>query len=192
MDSKYAEYVEHPRYGKGPIFTGLDPNSTVLRTFFSDNNVGPIAGTAVAADLSKQTPATIPTKYYYDEHRTCRDCGRRFIFFALEQKHWYEELHFSLDADCVRCPECRKKTQDIARRRKRYEELCRVPEHSLGEMLEMADCCLTLIEEGIFGLRQTERVRAIFNKLPDNRRATQDFETLLSRLHKIEKGSVAT
>ena len=192
MDSKYAEYVEHPRYGRGPVYTGWNPDSSALKAFYIENSVGLIAGTAVAADLSKQTPAVFPTKYYYDEHRRCRDCSRRFIFFAQEQKYWYEELHFPLNANCVRCPECRKKTQEIARRRKRFEELLHLSNRSADEMLDMADCCLTLIEEGIFSPQQTERVRAIFNKLPDDRRAAPDIEALRTRLHNIEKGSALT
>jgi hypothetical protein len=216
MDSKYADYVEHPRYGKGPVYTALNPDrndpgvhlhwrtgihsdpviDAMRETFGKElplppGHSGAISGTAVAADLSRQTRATFPVTHYYDEDRVCRDCGRRFIFFAQEQKYWYEELHFPLDADCVRCPECRKKTQDIARRRKRFEELCQKPDRSANEMVEMADCCLSLIEEGVLGPRQTERVRAIFNRLPDDQRESPGFEVLLSRLHSIEKGSAS-
>ena len=87
---KYAAFVEHPRYGRRPNVTGLNP---------ADNNYsidpatgyyrvslgwrGPkIANTAIRADLTRQTPATIPITHYFDLERTCRDCGRPFIFFA--------------------------------------------------------------------------------------------------------------
>jgi hypothetical protein len=209
---KYTEYVEHPRFGKGPHYTGLDPDcndpdvqfhwrvnirsdgmTEELNRLFGGTiprppgNCGAILGTAVAADLSKQTSATIPVTHYYDEDRICRKCGRHFIFFALEQKYWYEELHFTLDSDCVCCSECRKSNQSIARKRKKYEELIHINNPSADEMLEIAVCAVTLIEGGVFSERQIEHVRAIINKLPDDRRVVQEYEDLIKRLHEIEK-----
>lgn len=81
----YDEHVEHPRYGKSPRFTGLDPNPNAptvhlhwntryftqaqlremerllgLRPTFPDDGTRMVRGTAVAADPSRQTPATVP------------------------------------------------------------------------------------------------------------------------------------
>jgi hypothetical protein len=97
----------------------------------------------------------------------CLDCGRPFIFFADEQKHWYEDLGFGLYSNCVRCVPCRKRQQGIARQRERYEDLFHVPNRTAEETLEMADCCLSLIETGTFSSRQTERVRMLLNKIAD-------------------------
>jgi hypothetical protein len=110
----------------------------------------PIAGTAVAADLGRQTPATFAVTHYFDIERTCRECGRSYIFFAAEQKYWYEDLGFGLDSDCARCVECRKKEQGIARDRETYETLSHVAERTTEQSLEMADICLKLIEGGHF------------------------------------------
>ena len=52
--------------------------------------------------MSRQSPAMVPVTHYYDVTRTCRDCDRPFIFFAQEQKHWYEQLGLPLEADCAR------------------------------------------------------------------------------------------
>lgn len=114
-------YVEHPRYGTAPNFTGLDPNPDAddVHLHYNTNfytkkqradmlkycgwapepreDQHHIPGTAIEADLSRQTPATIPVTHYYDIERVCRDCDRLFVFYAREQKHWYEELGFSLD-----------------------------------------------------------------------------------------------
>jgi hypothetical protein len=218
---EYADHVEHPRYGRGPRFTGLDPNpdSTAVhlhwntrfftqaqlgqmerllgwRPTFPDDGTRMVKGTAVAADLSRQTPATVPVTHYYDVDKACRDCGRRFIFFADEQKHWYEELGFPLEADAVRCPPCRKHLQHVARMRQRYEQLFHAPMRTTEETLEMADCCLALIEEAIFHPRQTERVRMLLNRIPEDRRSEQPFLDLTARVRaaetKDEQGGPAT
>jgi len=104
----YDSFVEHPRYGKRPKLTGLNPRhddeGVWLNPELSDDYR--IPGTAIQADLSRQTPATYQVTHYFDVKRFCRDCHRRFIFFAEEQKHWYEELGFPLQADAARCPLC--------------------------------------------------------------------------------------
>ncbi len=92
-----------------------------------------IPGTAIVADPSKQTRATVPVTHYFDLERSCRDCKRHFIFFAEEQKYWYEELGFGLESDCVRCTECRKKQQGIAWLKERYESLFHIEPKSAEE-----------------------------------------------------------
>ena len=115
--AKYADYVEHPRFGKEPRLTGLDvtdlPDGTVYCHWHSPVGVR-VPGTAVAADVTRQRRATVHVTHYYDAKRVCRQCERPFLFFADEQKYWYEELAFPLEADCLECPPCRK---DDRRRR---------------------------------------------------------------------------
>jgi hypothetical protein len=140
-----------------------------------------VAGTAISANLSKQTPATVPVTHYYDIDKTCRDCGLQFIFFADEQKYWYVELGFPLDADAVRCQPCRRRLQSIAELRKRYEELIHLPSRTIEETMEIADSCLMLVEEGVFHSRQVEHVRALLNQVPESGRSTSEYRTLASR-----------
>ena len=207
----YGEHVEHPRYGKAPRFTGLDPNPNASavhlhwnthyfteaqlremerllgwRLTFPDDGTRMIRGTAVAADLSRQAAATVLVTHYYDVDKVCRGCGRRFIFFAEEQKHWYEVLGFPLEADAVRCPPCRKRLQYVSRARQRYERLFHAPARTTEEALEMADCCLGLIEETIFHRHQTERVRMLLNRIPEDRRSEQRFLDLSARVRATE------
>jgi hypothetical protein len=125
-----------------------------------------IPNTAIVADTSRQTAATVPVTHYFDLERECRDCQRAFIFFAAEQKHWYEELGFGLDSDCVRCVECRKRQQGIARQRELYESLFHVENRTEEHTIQMADACLSLIESGTFTARQTQRVRMLLNSIP--------------------------
>jgi hypothetical protein len=208
----YLDYVEHPRFGKAPRFTGLDPNPDAPDVHLHPNTgcitarqrerieelFGrqwlpfdsiedcKIAGTAIAADISKQTPASLPATHYYDLDKECRDCRKRFIFFAVEQKHWYEDLRFPLEADAVHCPECRKKLQWIARMRRRHEELFHIKKKTVEQGLESAACCLVLIEQGLFPRRQTTQVRRLLNSIPESERKSPEFATLRSRLLAVE------
>jgi len=190
-EDEYASFVEHPRYGRRPHVTGLNPKTDfragVVLHWHSPKECR-VPNTAIFADLSRQVAATVPVTHYFDVVRTCRDCGRSFLFFAQEQKHWYEELGFGLDSDCVRCVPCRKRQQGIARLRERYEELFHVQNRSSDENLEMADCCLSLIEESVFHRRQTERVRILLKQVvqdPDEH-VDSRCRDLLARLRAFE------
>ncbi len=214
---KYSEFVDHPRYGRRPRITGLNPNPTdrgvhlhwntttheeivaqyeaaigkkwPYGDWSSYSETKRIPNTAIIADLSRQTPATIPVTHYFDLERICLDCKKPFIFFAAEQKHWYEELGFGLESDCVRCVECRKRQQGISRQRERYETLFHVESRTEEQTLQMADACLSLIKSGIFSARQTERVRMLLNSIPEDAhiRGTARFTDLIGRLHAAEK-----
>lgn len=164
-EDRYAEFVEHPRFGRGPRYTGLNPRNSDVGTFLHWHSPGScrISNTAIAANIAKQCSATVPVTHYYDVERQCRDCGRMFIFFAAEQQHWYEELQFGLDSDCVRCVPCRKRQQTIAHLREQYENLYQQPERDDRQSLTMAECCLALIENGVFTVKQCQRVRALLN-----------------------------
>lgn len=187
----YSNYVEHPRYGRGPRFTNLRlcdlPQGCRLLTYGSGKRID---GTAVEADLERQSFSPVPVLYYFDRQRVCAECGRAFIFFAEEQKHWYETLGFVLDADCVRCIDCRRRQHGIERQRRRYEELFHRSSRTVDENVEMAECSLSLIEAGVFHVRQVERVRMLLNDLPEDRDETTErrYYDILHRVTRIEAG----
>lgn len=218
MNSEYADYVEHPRYGRGPNRTGLNPSphdpgvrlhwnavshAEIVQQYesalgekypyaeliWSDDRPRRIPHTAIVADLDRQTPATVPATHYYDVERRCRDCGRPFIFFAREQKHWYEELGFGLDSDCVRCVDCRRRQQGIAHEREQYESLFHVADKTPEQCLRMAEACLTLVEAGQFTAKKTQRVRMLLNQLPadDALCNSSRFADVTRRLQAIER-----
>lgn len=178
-DNTYTSYVEHPRFGKGPRLTGLDVETDLMtgKVYLHWNSSAKdrIPGTAIAANVSLQQPATLHVTHYYDVKRVCRRCNSPFIFFGEEQKHWYEELGFPLEVDCLYCQPCRREQRGIAKKRARYEELFHVQDRTSSEMLEMAECCLSLIEERIFNKRQKQQVHKLLkmaesgeNKLLDS------------------------
>lgn len=178
----------HPRYGQGPRLTGFDPESDsaagpVFLHWHSPAGVR-IPNTAIAADLSKQAPATVPVTHYFDAKRRCADCHRPFIFFAAEQKFWYEELGFPLESDCVRCVFCRKKQQGVELNRQRYEELFHVQERTPEQNLELVECSLALVEAGVFGKLQLDRVRGILKRAP----ADPKLRALAERVRELAGG----
>src|SRR5687768_13036282 len=92
----FEDYVEHPRFGRGPRTTGLNPKEIPLKTFFhwhSPRGVR-VDNTAIEADVARQNAPTIGVTHYFDSRRVCRTCSRPFLFFAEEQKYWYETLGF--------------------------------------------------------------------------------------------------
>lgn len=189
----YREFVRHPRYGRRPRITGLNPEADnggrVLLHWHSPRE-SRIPNTAIPADLSRQSPATVPVSHYYDVKRQCRDCGRPFIFFAEEQKYWYEDLGFALEADCIRCVDCRKKQHGLEQRRERYEALFPITDRTTEQDLDMVDCSLSLIEAAVFHKRQLERLRTILKRLalsPDENTRTRSNE-FWARLRALETG----
>ena len=137
-----------------------------------------------------RSPATVPVTHYFDVKRLCQACGKPFLFFAEEQRHWYEDLGFPLEADCVRCVQCRKRQQGLARIRERYEELFHLAARTSDDQLEMAECCLSLVEAGTFHRRQLEHVRALLKSLaaePDPQ-ARERLAYLWTRVRRLEEG----
>ncbi len=72
---------------------------------------------AVPADHGKlahiNTYSSLPD-FYLDRPFTCRNCGRREIWKAKDQKWYYEEAGGHIDARAVECHACRqaKKPRD--------------------------------------------------------------------------------
>ena len=103
--------------------------------------------------------------HYYDVERKCRDCHRMFIFFAAEQKYWYETLLFPIETDCVRCYPCRKEHQRLARAKKKYDELYHEAERTMAQSLTMIECCLDLIESNQFSTKKFTWVRMMLRRM---------------------------
>jgi hypothetical protein len=103
----YADYVEHPRFGKSPHYTGFDPNPNTPEVWLHSN--------------TGYTPKWL-------------------------RRH---------DARTVE------------------------------ETLEMADCCLTLVEEAIFHPRPREHVRILLKHIPEDAQSNQQFRDLTARLEDV-------
>ncbi|MEM7190740.1 MAG: zinc-ribbon domain containing protein, partial [Pseudomonadota bacterium] len=129
-------FVDHPRYGNTPIRSRTPITEGEMRAAYWGYNRRHLPDiiyfpeTAIRADPSRQYAGYGWRRYYVDIARTCRTCRRWFLFFALEQQHWYEELGFFIDADCVECQECRYSRHGQLARIARYEALLANPEKS--------------------------------------------------------------
>jgi hypothetical protein len=66
---------------------------------------------AVPADYGKlshiNTYGALP-EFYLDRPFACRNCGKREIWRAKDQKWYYEEAKGHIDASAVECHACRK------------------------------------------------------------------------------------
>ena len=181
--SDAARRVPHPRFGSEPRITGLDPKDGdpgVFLHWYAGKFRFP--GTAILADLSRQTPATYAVTHYYDFEEVCRGCGRSFIFFAEEQKFWYEDLRLPLEVQPVRCVPCRAEERGLVRGKSRYDTLLGKPDRSAEEDAALVDVALTLIENGLFSRKMTDRLRAVLKNLPPG----ESTDALWKRLKDVE------
>lgn len=155
------EFVNHPRYGDQPIISGETHSAAEVRAAhwsyarlnYDQKILFP--ETAIRANPMKQRTGYGWRRLYVDIARRCRSCGRWFLFFALEQKYWYEDLGFFIDADCVHCQDCRHKAHEEERLRARYAELLAMPGKTEEEWHELSRLGDHLYETGYIRRRET-------------------------------------
>lgn len=179
--------VPHPRYGTRPRFTNLefrgDRSGMNLGWKYACSTI--IPGTGMEADCSKQHGSVMPVSVYFDVLKECIDCLRPFLFYAIEQKHWFEELGFANDADCVRCVLCRKKEQKKERLNQEYQRLSTLMNKTPEDHLELA--CVALDMHGIGRLRALQKVRTCFNRVPDSEHYRAKYRKLKTRMKELER-----
>ncbi|WP_151173998.1 zinc-ribbon domain containing protein [Pseudoalteromonas ruthenica] len=147
--SRFKEYVDHPRYGDKPIYSGEKFTlEEILRAHwrYSEDSIFP--ETAIKADIEKQNYSIYPRPIYVDIQKKCESCGKWFLFFAKEQKYWYESLRFYIDADCVKCVNCRKKEQEVKHLMSKYEQLLTKSERSEAQTKDLKNIALELFQLG--------------------------------------------
>lgn len=154
--------VPHPRYGSTVVSSGCNVAPEEIRASFyhySGETIFPES--ALEADTTRQNFTVVPRRYYVDILKHCRTCRRPFIFFAREQRHWYEVLRFFIDADCVHCPECRRSSQELRRRFRRYSESVARADLNDSCLVQLAEDALFLWKAGV--LRDEQRLRTLRN-----------------------------
>jgi hypothetical protein len=178
------DLTPHPRYGDGPCYTRLDLGGEAPRFEPSGHRDGSmiIRGTGIKAKPMFMCPAM-----YFDLLKTCVDCGRHFIFYAAEQRHWYEDLGFSPAADCIRCVECRKHQQADERSHNEYQRVISMSRRSMGDISTLVSAAIDLNRHG--KLKSFEKVRAILNVATNahpDRRSQEGIADLRERIKSAE------
>jgi len=176
--------VPHPRYGASFIPSGFHATEDMIRDSYwgyKDERIFP--DSAIPAETSLQNFLTFPRPYYVDILKLCRDCKCNFIFFAREQKYWYEELRFYIDADCVRCPECRPKERELKKRFERYSNTIGIEDPSEDSLETLVDDAVYLWTRDLIRNENTiRRLRNLANRKIPDRPATQEINTLVESL----------
>ena len=77
--------------------------------------------TAVRAETTRQNCSMCPRYWYVDAHFRCERCGAEFAFSAAEQRVWYEDYGFWVDAFPKHCPACRGALRALRTARQEYD-----------------------------------------------------------------------
>lgn len=170
--SSNDDLVPHPRYGEKSVPSGCTASEAEVRgSYFAYKDAEIFPSSAIAADIRRQNFSTFPRGYYVDVRKTCRKCERPFLFFAREQQHWYEELGFYIDADCVHCAACRRSIRELPRRFRRYSEAVAKEELDDPALETLLADAVYLWEAGV--LRDEQTLRRLRNRgrrqIPDSR-----------------------
>lgn len=182
--SATIDLVQHPRFGTAIRPAGFEVDAdTVRKSFWRYGRETIFPETAIPANLQKHNYSTIPCGWYVDVLKTCRGCRRKFIFYAVEQRHWYEVLRFKLDADCVKCPECRKTDQTLRRRFQRFSKAIQRTDLSDDELATLVLDAVFLWDNGLLSKRdKLNRLRNLSRSRIPDRSATRVIQLLTARL----------
>lgn len=181
------DLVPHPRYGTTIRTTQHDIPVDEIRKYRGYQGETIFPESAIPADTSKQNFSTFPRSYYVDVLKRCRDCERNFLFFAEEQRFWYESLGIYIDADCVYCPECRKRNRANKQRLARHHELINKPRLTIRESVTLAEEMVEMWRDGVItDASKLGRVKNIaVREIPTND-VTQRIVRLAAEV--VEKG----
>lgn len=178
-----SNLVPHSRFGKTIRRSDYDVDDAAIRSECpKDDDEVIFPESAIPADLRRQNYMTVPRRWYVDVLKTCRNCRRRFIFYAAEQKYWYENLRIPIYAACAKCPECRKTNQTLRRRFQRFSQAVTRSDLTDDDFATLVLDAVFLWENGILQKREKlNRLRSQARRRIPNRRATREIEELLNR-----------
>jgi Probable zinc-ribbon domain len=77
---------------------------------------------SLAPDNSYSTPDYVMRGYYIDAPFTCKECGKREIWSAEQQKWWYETAKGSVWTMATRCRACRRRERERRNEARRVQQ----------------------------------------------------------------------
>lgn len=180
---KLPALVRHPRFGRAIRRSGYEVEYEWVRRSIRGDCERIFPETAIPANLLKQATSINPREWYVDILRTCSDCSRHFIFYAAEQRYWYEVLGFPVNVDCVKCPECRKSDQTLRRRLQRYSRAIGRTELSIDEFTALVRDAVFVWRNGLIKKREKlHRIRNQARRRIPHHAATREIEQLIAEL----------
>ncbi|MDB2685584.1 zinc-ribbon domain-containing protein [Mariniblastus sp.] len=183
-----TDIVEHPRYGKRVRPGRRDVSESVVRSSYRGyRNAMIYPESTINATVSEQNLGPMESRsFYVDILETCRDCQRPFLFFAVEQKYWYETLKFHIDAECTRCAECRKEIQHDRKVFAAFSRLVVQTTFTDEQLSILAENAIVLWRQGrIKNLHTLNRIKnLVLRQIPNSEVASEILE--LTKLKNIE------
>ena len=155
--------VPHPRFAPRADHARIPiAEAEIRRGFWRLRRAVIFPESVIVANVMRQHYAIYPRRYYVDVLENCRECGLPFLFFAREQKFWYEELGFHVEACATLCSACRQRAHARRALLARYAEAVREAKPSGEALLSLVDIVAGLAEAGV--LKRVERLGALKNR----------------------------
>ena len=184
MNKYFNNYVAHPIFGKEPIKSNYSFTDEQIKEGLYLDEFSYFKESAIPANIEQQKHGIFPRKFYVDIERSCTDCQRMFIWFAKEQKYWFEQQFIHTNAKCLRCYECRqehKKQKKIIQNYSYYSTKDTLKEDDLEAFLLAA---IELSAEGL--LLEPKKVLEELNRFKENhKRLPEKLKALRSKLLKL-------
>ncbi|MFK7942537.1 MAG: zinc-ribbon domain containing protein [Paracoccaceae bacterium] len=159
-------YVRHPRYGGTPLRSNDQAAQDAARKHFRGvhpcgvpNEVSTGHGLFYPESALRVRAANLVAREYapilcMDQGQRCRTCGKWFLFWALEQKHWLEVLGLR-GTQCFDCSKCRSDRHYKERLALEYEELLAAANKTPDQWDRFAALGDRLFEIGYITKRET-------------------------------------
>lgn len=100
--------------------------------------------TALRANPEAQNCSVCPRYWYVSATFQCRRCASEFVFSAAEQRAWYEQYRFWVDALPGHCQPCRRQLRRVKAARQDYDRL--IGEAMASQDVEMKRRAVALID----------------------------------------------
>jgi hypothetical protein len=112
----------HPKLAgiKLDLFGESDPRRMPEYLFFGARHLD--YESAQRANVKKQNYTVCPRHWYVNATFGCKNCGKEFVFSAIEQRFWYEDRNFWIDSTPKRCVTCRKTDRTKIALKKQYDD----------------------------------------------------------------------